>query len=628
MLSRWKLLKVFSDPSYHEIRSNNNAQSTTREFNHAIQRKRLFFKSSFEFFITVILCFIAGMLLYAYSLPEHLSDKDQQTFNLLITALQIGIGINLTSSLRSYAKMLRWRILASSYRSLREFDMILKCAEQTSVLKLIWICRRRSRYWAIPTITQLVCVVWISINFTGAIAISFLGLYYSSSERDLSWVFTETGSANVLNLVDVDLATIELSAIEHRHCGRFSTLDLSKSSQDKGCLAADSRICSGRTYNFQDRPITQDRAKDPLLSNNTRRQESLVVFGPSERFIDINTSCASFKITSEPSGNNTNITYIDKDIIRTRDIYSNRPGGIVYIYDPSASCGSRCAVIDVYYPSGQQQGTLPHFYSCASNISQVFGRGDHIPAFQFSDDKSRKLAAAIALDKYRNESRFCRYDNGDDVDIPGLGIGTPDMAYVFNGSYPSEVEVAAAISTFSQSTIATLDQGSNSYSSIKRLNLKPQNEGDLLEPYYPAYLTVNWAYAICVLALIVGLQLITLLAVIAYANKAIVKDDSNLSIAKLLMPMVERLGDRGCLLTGDEIIQILGGSENRAAMVRYSFGIRYDSQAVDRRILMHVGIYERGLGFSGAKKFEEGLYDGGGGRGNKKLCAKKRRSSF
>lgn len=204
--------------------------------------------------------------------------------------------------------MLRWRILASSYRSLREFDLILKCAEQTSVLKLIWLCRRRSRYWAIPTITQLVCVVWLTINFTGAITISFLGLYYSSSEQDLSWVFTETGSASVLNLAAMDLATIELSAIEHRHCGRCSTLDLSKNDQDKGCVAADSRICSGRTYNFQDRPITQDRAKDPLLSNSTRRLESRVVFGPSERFIDINTNCNSYKITSEPSGNSTNIT--------------------------------------------------------------------------------------------------------------------------------------------------------------------------------------------------------------------------------------------------------------------------------------------------------------------------------
>lgn len=179
------------------------------------------------------------------------------------------------------------------------------------------------------------------------------------------------------------------------------------------------------------------------------------------------------------------------------------------------------------------------------------------------------------------------------------------MAYAFNGSFPSEVEIAAAISNFSQSTIATLDQGSKSYSSLNRINLKPQNEGDLLEPYYPAYLTVNLAYAICVLALIVGLQLITFLAVIAYANKAIVKDDSNLSIAKLLLPVVEKLGDRGCLLTGDEIIRILGSGENRAAMVRYSFGIRYESQATVRRILMHVGIYERGLGFSGVKKFEE-----------------------
>lgn len=68
--------------------------------------------------------------------------------------------------------------------------------------------------------------------------------------------------------------------------------------------------------------------------------------------------------------------------------------------------------------------------------------------------------------------------------------------------------------------------------------------------YMPLQLSVSWPYALAILAAIPFLQAVCLLAVVWYAGDVAVKDESYLSTAKLLRPIVERLGDRGCLLTG------------------------------------------------------------------------------
>ena len=116
---------------------------TVREFCRARQRKRLIRNSSVQLLVTAVLRVLSAIVLLAYckTLKPILSDTYQRIFGALITALQISIGVDVASSLGSYAKMLRWRILASSDWSFREFDLILNCAEQRNVLKLLWLSR-------------------------------------------------------------------------------------------------------------------------------------------------------------------------------------------------------------------------------------------------------------------------------------------------------------------------------------------------------------------------------------------------------------------------------------------------------------------------------------------------------
>jgi len=81
----------------------------------------------------------------------------------------------------------------------------------------------------------------------------------------------------------------------------------------------------------------------------------------------------------------------------------------------------------------------------------------------------------------------------------------------------------------------------------------------LREPYYATYLDVNWEFAAIILAIIPIIQFITLLTVMAFANKAIVKDDSYLSIAKSLISAISKLGDNECILSGEETVNVLRG---------------------------------------------------------------------
>jgi hypothetical protein len=72
------------------------------------------------------------------------------------------------------------------------------------------------------------------------------------------------------------------------------------------------------------------------------------------------------------------------------------------------------------------------------------------------------------------------------------------------------------------------------------------------------------------------------------ASKAIVKDGSNLSVAKLLVPIVDRSGTR----------------------VAYNFDVKRNADT-DGRQIMHVGLFEKGCGFNFERTFQEGWYGGG-----------------
>jgi len=109
-------------------------------------------------------------------------------------------------------------------------------------------------------------------------------------------------------------------------------------------------------------------------------------------------------------------------------------------------------------------------------------------------------------------------------------------------------------------------------------------------------LDVNWFYVRLTLGSILGAQLICGIFVVYSANSVFCKDDSYLSTARLLRPLVERLGNSGSTSTGLQISQTFTRS------VRY--GVRSDSSS--GQPVHHLDVGEDILKLP---KFPEGHYN-------------------
>jgi len=115
---------------------------------------------------------MAGTL-YGFSTIEGLYPSQKHIFNALITGLSIALGINLASSLRSYAQMMRWRILASGYWKIQEFELLMQADRQFKILRLLAANGRKGRI--LPTPIQMFCLLWIFINVGCQVLVALLG---------------------------------------------------------------------------------------------------------------------------------------------------------------------------------------------------------------------------------------------------------------------------------------------------------------------------------------------------------------------------------------------------------------------------------------------------------------------
>jgi hypothetical protein len=112
----------------------------------------------------MIIIGMAGTFL-GYQKEEEMNPQQRHMYNFWLTALVIALTINLTSSMRAYVQVLRWRLLAA--------NLALSCASQTKTLKLCFLhAWRRGRVgWV-----QVLCLLWILLNLSMAIVTGLLGL--------------------------------------------------------------------------------------------------------------------------------------------------------------------------------------------------------------------------------------------------------------------------------------------------------------------------------------------------------------------------------------------------------------------------------------------------------------------
>ena len=104
--------------------------------------------------ITVAINALFIMTLKVYQDKGNLENKDKRVFNVVTTALNIALSLNLLEGFKDMAKVLRWKVLATRASTVREADLILGGENLTELIKLMWESLKKPRI-------VLACAFWV-----------------------------------------------------------------------------------------------------------------------------------------------------------------------------------------------------------------------------------------------------------------------------------------------------------------------------------------------------------------------------------------------------------------------------------------------------------------------------------
>jgi hypothetical protein len=584
---------------------------TVRSFDHRRQRRRLFINSSFQWFITGFICAALAGTLYGFStIITGLSSARKYIFNALVTGLSILLGLNLASSLRGYAQMMRWRFLASGYRTLQDFELVMNCDSQSKVFRLIWAGRTRGH--RLPNKTQILAVVWLVINVALQVFTALLGLTYSTD------VSSEYVALNWGNVSIADVSYIGSSDTMALYEGDYNSHDAVMAELP----AANDYGITGQDFSVYPTTFDQYFAYDQSIYTDgyiywyrfiDRSPLAFDITTASWRTVNATATCEKHQVTyGGQAGFQTDdgdvmwdVTWIDSNgVANTWWIPDQATGATTWMSNLTSDCGPRCRQVYALQVADNITGdvTEPSFWSCYSYVSTVDGLEYYpdLDAYKIKDAQARVLAGAIGWSGVTTSS-----DDGSSTDPEShleMVRYPVDSQWSPDGSYTAD-DMAYLVMKFTAGAISAID------------NVGPRLNVTGYGPAPAQIINVKWRYSAAILGGIPAIQFLILLTVIMFANKAIIKDTSHLSTARLLRPIVERLGDNGCLLTGDEIAEQLGN-------YRVIYGVREPNTGLGGGMgigtiggedgkIRHLDILDEteGLGYRRGR-MPEGKYDG------------------
>ena len=258
----------------------------------------------------------------------------------------------------------------------------------------------------------------------------------------------------------------------------------------------------------------------------------------------------------------------------------------------NSTCGPRCAELMALQSANNDTIPYPTFFKCQNTVSLVEGiqeyiqPGQNASLYQLPDQQARIMAGAIGWTGFN-------YTPGDQLEYVRYSINS-----WWSPSTLATADITAEhIMEYAIEAIAAMD-----YNGPRRV----------VQGWYPVTaqkVDVLWWWAGATLGAIPFLQLIVLLCVVLWANKAIIRDSSCMSTARLLRPLAEKLGPNGCLLSGPEIAE-------QFPTLRIKYGYREPpsdfefANSIASDIVRHVDLIEEdeGLGLQGA--MPPGRYNG------------------
>ena len=322
-----------------------SASHTIREFKPNRQKKRLFVVGIWHWSITSILCGLLAVCLGTFGNLTAMTVTQVKCFNALIVLLSILLGNNMTASLREYALMLRWKMLASKYRSLAEFDILMRCDSLRRVMRLFWVARTSGGAWFWLNKTQYLCALWLAVNILLQVLVALLGLTYN---LNTSLVPTQRfGMVSVANL----------SAIRDVWGDENPSFDAQLGSANLfGIQGQDYLFVNGTPPGQGDTPAYGTPGTPTVYSNdawtamtyifqdqNLRNPELTQI---SHRNITAIAVCKEMKVLNGGNGIDTFVTYVDDDDEAIRlNVARVGPAAVTYIGVLNSTCGPRCTEI-------------------------------------------------------------------------------------------------------------------------------------------------------------------------------------------------------------------------------------------------------------------------------------------
>ncbi|KAK5069545.1 hypothetical protein LTR51_008378 [Lithohypha guttulata] len=571
------------------------------------QLRRTFVNGFLQWLLTLGLVLCEFAVLYGFSRQPTVSKAEKYSFNAAITLLSLALSLAVVAALKSYCKLLSWRLLASKYRDLQEFELIMNCDSQSKVLKLLWASRTSGRFRLSKT--QILCIVSFFVFIGLQICIGLLGLTYSIdasqnvdhiygnvSVVDLSNIYQDP-SYNTAGYVDRTAAANYFGLVGQNYPIQYNW-PLGKGDEGfENIYTADN---STFFYNFVDAAVD-------VNANNP-------VFDTSRRWIAANATCVELEIISggyiKTDGSDQWLSY--KNVLgNNQTIYVQSQTTLTSTYMSNSSnsgCGDRCTsmlVLDsASYDNDTQSEAVPHLLTCNTTIDVVHNANTCTRARDctLEDDLARIIAGGIGWSG-------TWFTDGNPLQYRTYPPGSP---YSWDGyeAYQDPSFRAWQVATFAIDVIAAMD------------DLGPRKVVEGQAPKAGVALEVEWRYTIPLLCVVPTVQFIILLIVCIWSNGALIKDGSYLAAAHLLRPVVEKLEDHGCALTGDEIarewdnFKIIYG-------VKAPPGIRHLSAYAPTggsQVDWHVGVIAESEGYGQqaeegwkpAATFPDGRYDGTG----------------
>ena len=577
--------------------------STVKQFDYRVQRRRLFVNSFFQFAITLLICGAIAGVLAAYSHRKTVSQDGRHAFNAIITGLALCLGLNVQSSFRGYASMLRWRFMMGKYRTLQEFELVMSCSSQMKVLRLMWTAKGNKKFPWVSS-TQFAAFSFLFVNVALQVLVALLGLTYNM-DTSTDYIDFQKGILSVSNLSCIQdtgvvkettsLLTQQATAQAFGIAGQDSSIQYDPTPNDLGAFQKTIYMDSDMTW-----------AAYEFLDQNAVRVGGQVQQAISGRLANTTAVCKQQKINQGLDIFSGSVEFFNTTTNHWENFtLSNIAGGCTtFISDTQGNCDDTdyCQPIAVFQLANDVGIVDSSLFFCNNTMSNITGIGDMTGLDDPGNNRTNLellppqawlWAGAIGWTGFQLTDINSTSDNGTGGSTDPRQYQTYSQSTQWSIDTPLDAQTAAAlIMRYSMYGIAAWDAGGARFNWTGYAPVPAQN------------LSIEWIFTELILAAVPAVQFLALMGVIIFGNKAVIKDDSFLAGAQLLQPVVRRLEGRGCALTGDEIADKLKN-------YKVAYGYRTPENWSDSAgMVRHLDIIEENEGLGIQRAMPAGRYDG------------------